>query len=262
MKRGTEGAMFDFSGKAAAITGASGIGIGRDIAGRLYRSGASIAICSRSAQRIAQAAAEIGAERDPRVFAMEADVSKASDAERFVLAAAERFGRLDILINNAGVQYPKPSVDVTEDDWERTMDTNLKAYFFAARQAAKIMLKNGGGAIVNIGSVHAAIVQNGQAVYASSKAAVSQLTKNIAREWGRENIRVNCVAPGSVPTLINRDIYSDPATERAMCEKIPMGRRGTTREIADAALYLASEYASYVTGQTLFVDGGLTLVHG
>ena len=88
------------------------------------------------------------------------------------------------------------------------------------------------------------------------------MTKSLAREWGRDGIRVNCIGPGSVPTLINREMYSDPAVEKAMCDKIPMGRRGTTREIADAALYLASDYSSYITGQTLFVDGGLTLAHG
>ena len=119
-----------------------------------------------------------------------------------------------------------------------------------------------GGAIINIGSVNAVTVVPGQAVYAATKAGISQMTKSLAREWGRQGIRVNCIGPGSIPTLINREIYKDPEVERAMCEKIPMGRRGRTEEIADAALFLASDFASYITGQTLFVDGGLTLVHG
>lgn len=254
--------MFDFTGKVVAVTGASGIGIGREIAERFYRAGACVAMCSRSEERIQKAAAEIAGEDRERLLAVAADTSTVEGCYAIVDAAVKRFGRIDILINNAGVQFPKPSVTVTEADWQNTVNTNLKGYFFASQRAAQYMIENGGGAIVNIGSVNAVTVVPEQAVYASTKAGISQMTKSLAREWGKKGIRVNCVGPGSVPTLINREIYKDPAVDRAMCEKIPMGRRGTTREIADAALYLASEYSSYITGQTLFVDGGLTLVHG
>ena len=254
--------MFDFTDKAVVVTGASGIGIGREIAGRFYQAGARIAICSRSQERIDAAAREIAGEKAADILAMQADMSSVEEIRAFIDAAAERFGRIDILINNAGVQFPKPSLEVTEEDWRRTEDTNLRGYFFAAQRAAMYMMRSGGGAIVNIGSVNAVTVVPGQAVYAATKAGISQMTKSLAREWGCSGIRVNCVGPGSIPTLINAEIYKDPAVDRAMCEKIPMGRRGTTREIADATLYLASDYASYITGQTLFVDGGLTLVHG
>ena len=254
--------MLDFSDRVAVITGASGIGIGREIAGRFYAAGAKVAICSRSAERIEQAAGEIAKGDRERIFAMAADASRKEEICRFIDRTAERFGRIDVLVNNAGVQFPKPSLEVTEADWDRTVDTNLKGYFFGSQRAAKYMMLHGGGVIVNIGSVNAVTVVPGQAVYAATKAGVSQMTKSLAREWGRSGIRVNCVAPGSIPTLINQEIYKDPAVDRAMREKIPMGRRGTTREIADAVLYLASDYASYITGQTLFVDGGLTLVHG
>ena len=254
--------MFDFKGKVAVVTGASGIGIGREIAERFHEAGARLAICSRSQARIDAAAREIAGDRADDILAMEADMSSIEDIHAFIDAAAARFGRIDILINNAGVQFPKPSLEVTEEDWRRTVDTNLRGYFFAAQRAAMYMTRAGGGVIVNIGSVNAVTVVPGQAVYAATKAGISQMTKSLAREWGREGIRVNCVGPGSIPTLINADIYKDPAVEKAMCEKIPMGRRGTTREIADATLYLASDYASYITGQTLFVDGGLTLAHG
>lgn len=252
--------MFDFTGKVVAVTGASGIGIGRVIAERFYRSGARVAMCSRSAERIEQSAKEIAGEERGRIWAACADMSDVGDIRAFIDGAVERFGRLDVLINNAGVQFPKPSLEVTEEDWRRTVDTNLKGYFFAAQRAAGHMAQ--GGAIVNIGSVNAITVVVGQAVYAATKAGVSQMTKSLAREWGRRGIRVNCVGPGSIPTLINREIYKDPEVERAMCEKIPMGRRGRADEVADAAMYLASNQASYITGQTLFVDGGLTLVHG
>lgn len=255
--------MFQFSGKVVAVTGASGIGIGRHIAERFYLAGACAGMCSRSAERIKESALEIGGENNSRILAMQADTMNISDIQAFLQAVIDRFGRLDILINNAGVQFPKPTVDVTESDWINTMDTNLKGYFFAAQYAAKDMISRGiDGRIVNISSVHGTIVQPGWAVYTSSKAGIVQLTKSLAREWGRNGIRVNSVAPGSVPTLINREMYKDPAADKAMCEKIPLGRRGTTREIADAALYLASDYSSYVTGQTLYVDGGLSLVHG
>lgn len=253
--------MFDFSGKVVAVTGASGIGIGREIAERFYQAGACVAMCSRRQESIDQSATEIAGEDRTRILPLAADCSDVEQIRAFIDATVERFGKIDILINNAGVQYPKPSVEVTEDDWKRTVDTNLKGYFFAAQHAAKHMM-NDGGSIVNIGSVNAITVVVGQAVYASTKAGISQMTKSLAREWGRAGIRVNCIGPGSIPTLINKDIYKDPAVEKAMCDKIPMGRRGTVREVADATLYLASDYASYITGQTLFVDGGLTLVHG
>lgn len=253
--------MFDFAGKVVVVTGASGIGIGREIAERFYQAGAAVAMCSRRQEAIEQSADEIAGTDRTRILPMQADCSNVEEIKAFIDAAAMRFGKIDILINNAGVQYPKPSLEVTEEDWRRTVDTNLKGYFFAAQHAASYMTENG-GAIVNIGSVNAITVVVGQAVYASTKAGISQMTKSLAREWGPVGIRVNCVGPGSIPTLINKEIYKDPAVERAMCEKIPMGRRGTVREIADATLYLASDYASYITGQTLFVDGGLTLVHG
>ena len=252
--------MFDFTDRVVAVTGASGIGIGRVIAERFFRAGAKLAICSRSEERILQSAREIAGQDGGRILAMAADTSRREEVWRFVDRTVERFGRIDVLVNNAGVQFPKPSLEVTEEDWQRTVDTNLKGYFFASQRAAKYM--TAGGAIVNIGSVNAVTVVPGQAVYAATKAGISQMTKSLAREWGRQGIRVNCIGPGSIPTLINREIYKDPEVERAMCEKIPMGCRGRTEEIADAALFLASDFASYITGQTLFVDGGLTLVHG
>ena len=252
--------MFDFTDRVVAVTGASGIGIGRVIAERFFRAGAKLAICSRSEERILQSAREIAGQDGGRMLAMAADTSRREEVWRFVDRTVECFGRIDVLVNNAGVQFPKPSLEVTEEDWQRTVDTNLKGYFFASQRAAKYM--TAGGAIINIGSVNAVTVVPGQAVYAATKAGISQMTKSLAREWGRQGIRVNCIGPGSIPTLINREIYKDPEVERAMCEKIPMGRRGRTEEIADAALFLASDFASYITGQTLFVDGGLTLVHG
>ena len=254
--------MFDFTGKTAVVTGASS-GIGKEIAKHFYKAGACVAMCSRSSERIRAAAAEFVAPDDPRICCIKADTSESLDIDILVKKTIERFEKIDIFVNNAGVQFPKSSVEVTEDDWDNTVNTNLKGYFFCARAAAKNMLgREQGGVIINIGSVNAITVVVGQTVYASTKAGISQMTKLLAREWGRAGIRVNCVAPGSIPTLINREIYKDPEVEKAMCEKIPLGRRGKTEEVADVVLYLASDYSSYITGQTIFVDGGLTLAHG
>jgi NAD(P)-dependent dehydrogenase (short-subunit alcohol dehydrogenase family) len=254
--------MFDFKDKVVLVTGASGIGIGNEIARRFFEAGALVACCSRSEERINKAVAKIGGGSE-RISGIAADMSDPKAVEAMVRQTEKAWGRIDILVNNAGVQFPKPSVAVTLEDWENTVNTNLRGYFFMASAVASGMIERGvHGAIVNIGSVNAITVVVEQAVYAATKAGISQMTKSLAREWGKDGIRVNCVGPGSIPTLINKDIYADPAAEKAMCEKIPMGRRGKRSEIADAVLYFASDYASYITGQTLFVDGGLTLVHG
>ena len=186
-----------------------------------------------------------------------------TDIQAFVAATIERFGHIDVLVNNAGLSFPKPSIDVSPEDWDITVDTNLKGYFFMAQSVAKHMIdQESPGSIINIGSVNSATVVIGQACYAATKAGVSQMTRSLGREWARLGIRVNCVAPGSIPAECNRVMYSDPVVLKTMCEKIPMGRRGIPKEISDAVLYLASDAASYITGQTLFVDGGLTLVQG
>lgn len=252
--------MFDFTNARVIVTGATS-GIGKAIARAFYQAGARVAVCGR--KNLEAAEQEIAGEDRSRLFSSIVDLSDLTQLEAFFAKTVETFGGIDILVNNAGVQFPKPSVEVTQEDWSRTVDTNLRAYFFGAQLAAKDMLARGeGGSIINIGSVNAITVVPGQAVYAATKAGISQMTKSLAREWGKSGIRVNCVAPGSIPTAINAAIYADPAVDRAMCEKIPMGRRGQVHEVADATLYMASPYASYITGQTLFVDGGLTLVHG
>ena len=193
---------------------------------------------------------------------MEADTGSVGSIRAFAEAAVRQYGRIDVWVNNAGIHFPKPSLEVTQEDWDSTVNVNLRGYFFGAQAAAKVMLGQGGGCIVNIGSVNKAIVTVGETVYAATKAGISKMTENLAREWGPGGIRVNCVAPGSIPTLMNREQYSDLRVHQAMCDKLPLRRRGEAREIADGALFLASPYASYITGQTLFIDGGLSIVCG
>lgn len=254
--------MFDFTGQVIAITGASS-GIGLEIARKFYLAGARLALCSRSEERVRSAVADWADTSDARLLIISADTSIIKNIYRFRDAAVERFGHIDVWVNNAGIEHPMPTVEMTQEIFDAVVNTNFRGYYFGCQSAAQDMLRRGeGGTIVNIGSVNAVTVVPGQAVYAATKAAISQMTKLFAREWGRDGIRVNCVGPGSIPTRINEEKYKVPGAEKAMREKIPMGRRGDVSEVADAVLYLASGEASYITGQTLFVDGGLTLVHG
>ena len=254
--------MFDFTGQVIAITGASS-GIGLEIARKFYLAGARLALCSRSEERVRSAVADWADTSDARLLIISADTSIIKDIYRFRDAAVERFGRIDVWVNNAGIEHPMPTVEMTQEIFDAVVNTNFRGYYFGCQSAAQDMLRRGeGGTIVNIGSVNAVTVVPGQAGDAATKAAISQMTKLFAREWGRDGIRVNCVGPGSIPTRINEEKYKVPGAEKAMREKIPMGRRGDVSEVADAVLYLASGEASYITGQTLFVDGGLTLVHG
>ena len=250
-----------YDGKIVVVTGASGIGIGQEIAKRFFQEGASVAICSRSEERIQETAREMGS--GGRVLALAADMGDPTSIRAFGEAVLERFGSIDVWVNNAGIHFPKPSLEVTVEDWDRTVNVNLRGYFFGAQFAAASMIRQGKpGSIVNIGSVNSVIVTVGETVYAATKAGISKMTENLAREWGPEGIRVNCIAPGSIPTLMNREQYADPQVHKAMCDKLPLRRRGTAKEIADAVLYIASPNASYITGQTLYVDGGLTVVCG
>ena len=230
--------MTGFENKVVLVTGASS-GIGEYLGRRFYELGACVALCSRSKERVDKA------------------VSAYADA------AVKRFGHIDVLINNAGLSHPKPTVEVTEEDFNVTVETKLRGYFFMAAAAAADMLKRQeGGAVINIGSVQSATVIPGQAVYASTNAGICQMTRSLAREWGKAGIRVNCIAPGSIHTPENAARYADPAVEQAMCEKIPLGYRGYVEQIADAAVFFAGQASSYVTGQTLYVDGGLSLIQG
>ena len=252
---------FDYTGTVVAITGASS-GIGLEIAKAFYEAGASLALCSRSADRVREAVKSFVAPDDARVFISSCDSSVVSNIRAFRDAAVQRFGRIDVWVNNAGIEHPCPTVDVSEEIFDSVVHTNFRGYYFGCQAAAQDMLKRRSGVIINIGSVNAVTVVVGQAVYAGTKAAISQMTKSFAREWAPDGIRVNCIGPGSIPTKINEAKYKVPGAEEAMCAKIPMGRRGQRSEIADVALYLASDASSYITGQTIFVDGGLTLCHG
>lgn len=251
-----------FDRKVVVITGASS-GIGEHLARRYYEQGASVAVCSRSQERIEKAVSAYAAKGDARVLALSADMTSRVDITCFMQEVLHRFGRVDILVNNAGLSRPKPTVEVLGSDWDATVNTKFQGYFFMSQFAAQDMLRRGeGGHILQIGSVQSSTVIPGQAIYASVNAGIVQMTRSLAREWGKAGIRVNCIAPGSIHTPENAARYSDPAAEEAMCQKIPLGYRGYVEQIADAAFFLTGDASAYITGQTLYVDGGLSLVRG
>jgi NAD(P)-dependent dehydrogenase (short-subunit alcohol dehydrogenase family) len=206
---------------------------------------------------------EIAAMDLDRVLGIQADMMDLKDVKSFIAETVNYFGKIDVLINNAGVNRSKPSLEITETDWDQVVNTKMRGYFFCAQSAAADMIRRGGsGSIINISSVNAQICTIGSAVYAAVNAAVVQMTKSLAREWGPKAIRVNSIGPGSIPTRMNEKKYSDLKVEKALCESLPLRRRGRTDEIANVALFLASEQSSYITGQTIFVDGGFTLCIG
>lgn len=252
---------YDFKGKVVAVTGGAGFGMGNVMAKAFFDAGASISICSRKADRVEKAVEQIGGADSSRCAGFVADMSDAAKAGQFIQDTVAHFGRIDVLVNNAGVFVPKPSVDVTEDDWDYQMNTKPKGYFFAAQMAARDMIGRGeGGSIINIGSVNAECKTFNQVVYATANAGVAHMTRCLAREWGKFNIRVNCIQPGSIPTEINYEKYTaHPELDVEISGKIALGKRGDSKNIADAAMFLASDHASYITGDVMNVDGGFLL---
>ncbi len=245
------------TGLAALVTGADR-GIGRGIALALARSGCRVAVNYFGTRERADAVVvEIQAIGPGNVdaVALRADVRAAAEVNAMVQAAAERFGRLDILVNNAGVQTLKALLDVTEDEWDLVIDTNLKGCFLCTQSAARRMKAQGSGAIINIGSGSNKVPFPGLVAYTASKGGIEMLTKVAALELAPYGIRVNCVAPGAVE--IERTRLELPDYAGTMRRITPLGRVGTPEDIAEAVVFFASASSEFITGQTLAVDGGL-----
>jgi NAD(P)-dependent dehydrogenase (short-subunit alcohol dehydrogenase family) len=242
-------------GRTALVTGAGG-GVGRGIALELSRAGCRVAVNDVAAADAAAAATvnQINA-LGGDAFAVFGSVSDAADVNAVFAAVLARFPRLDILVNNAGVQTWKPFLEVTEEEWDLVIDTNLKGCFLNSQAAARHMKEHGGGAIVNIGSGCNKVAFPDLVAYTASKGGIEMLTKVAAVELGRYGIRVNCVAPGAIEVERTRREGGDFA--RIWSEITPLGRIGTPSDIGQAVVYLASDDASFVSGQTLWVDGGL-----
>ena len=247
------------AGKIAIITGAGrgGRGIGRGIALALARAGANIVITARTRIADAEAVAEAVREVGCTALAIQCDVSEAASVESLFATVKEQLGRVDILVNNAGITRDTLLLRMSEEDWDGVLDANLKGTFLCTRAAAKIMIKQKFGRIINITSVNGQVGSPGQANYSASKAGMIGFTKSVARELASRNITVNAVAPGFIDTQMT-DFVSGDSREKLL-EKIPLGRFGSVEDVGAAVAFLASDAASYITGQTLTVDGGLTV---
>lgn len=246
------------AGKVALVTGASQ-GIGRAIAERFAREGADVVVNYRSGPAMAAEVVEMARALGVRAEAIQADVSSVDAVRALVDQAVARMGRVDVLVNNAGVETHAPFWDVSEGDYDKVLNVNLKGAFFATQAVVRHLRATGRtGRIVNISSVHEELPFPNFAAYCASKGALKMLTRNLAVELGPLGITINNVAPGAIVTPINAALLNDAVKLRSLTEQIPLARLGTTDDVAGVATFLASDDAAYVTGSTYVVDGGLT----
>ncbi len=248
---------FRLDGKIAMVT-ASGKGIGRACAIALARAGADIVLGLRTRESAADLAEQIEA-LGRRVLRLQMDVSKMDQIAAAVDAAVAHFGRIDILVNNAGIGEPAPAEEVREEDFDATIAVNLKGTFFTAQAVGKVMIRQHGGRIINIGSQAGSVALPTESVYCMTKAAVSHLTKCLALEWAPHNITVNAVAPTFIETDGTKKWLDDKDFRDSVVRRIPVGRVGRVEEVALPVVFLASDASSLVTGATLLIDGGWTL---
>ncbi len=257
------------TGTCALVTGASS-GIGLEVARGLARVGAAVAINYRSHPEPAEAlAAEVRA-AGGRAVAIGADVSKEEEVQRLFREAVNAIGRLDVVVANSGIQKDAAIADMTLADWQAVMDVDLTGQFLCCREAIRVFRAQGGegrparamGSIVCMSSVHEVIPWGGHVNYAAAKGGVRMLMQSLAQEVAPERIRINAVAPGAIRTPINRDAWDTPAALERLLKLVPYGRIGEPEDVARAVAWLASDDADYVTGTTLFVDGGMTLYPG
>lgn len=251
-----DSSLFDLSGKIALVTGTSR-GLGQYFARALARAGADLGLTSRDKSTLAGFADEIQA-LGRRTFSVDLDVRDYQSIQQAIEAIEAHFGRIDILVNNAGCNIRKPALDVTWDDWNTILDTNLRGTFFVSQAVARHMIPRKYGRIINIGSVTAVAGYAGLAPYGASRGGVKQLTMSLADDWGRHGITVNCLAPGWFKTAQNAVMYENKEWVDYLCDRIPMKRPGQPRDLDGAVVFLASESSGYVTGQTLLVDGGIS----
>ncbi len=248
--------LFDLTGQVALVTGASR-GFGRSIAGALAEAGADLVLTSRHLKDVEAVAADLSP-TGRKVLPLQADVTRSDDVEEAVRRAVESLGKIDILINNAGINIRKPALDLTETDWDQTMDTNLKGCFRVAKAVGRHMVVRQTGCIVNIASMLASITIPERAAYAASKGGLVQLTRTLAVEWAPHNVRVNAICPGPFLTDLNKVILKDPEKVKFFMDRMPMKRFGKPEELHGAVIFLASEASSFITGTTLYIDGGWT----
>jgi NAD(P)-dependent dehydrogenase (short-subunit alcohol dehydrogenase family) len=248
---------FDLTGKVAIVTGASR-GLGQTFARALARAGADLVITSRSLDSLTPFQQEVES-LGRRVVPLQLDVRSESSIRRMVNDASKAYPRLDILVNNAGCNVRKRAADVTWDDWNLILDTNLRGAFFVAQSVAIEMIPHGRGRIINIGSLTSVMGYAGLGPYGASRGGIRQLTMSLADDWGPHGITVNCLAPGWFKTDQNKVMYEDPEWVASLVDRIPVRRPGRPSDLEGPIVFLASDASEYITGQTLLVDGGMSV---
>jgi len=242
-------------GKVAIITGASK-GIGKGIAVRYAQEGAAVVLASRAMDLLTPIASQINQEGG-KALAWEVDVTQFESVSTMVEKSVEQFGRLDIMVNNAGISMAHPSEELSPQDWQRALDTDLSGVFYGCQCAARKMIPQGGGCIINITSVYGIVAAPGRAAYCASKAACNMLTKVLAIEWAKKNIRVNAIAPGYIRTELVQGVIDKGMLPIGAIEKrTPLGRIGEVEELLGLSVYLASDESGFMTGSVVNIDGG------
>jgi len=247
---------FSLTGKVAIVTGASR-GLGQTFARALARAGADLIVTSRDVDTLKPFQKEIealGVTALPLIL----DVCDFDSIQAMEQAALARYGKIDILVNNAGCNIRKPALEVTWDDWNVVLDTNLRGTFFVSQAVARHMISKKHGRIINIGSVTCVAGYAGLGPYGASRGGVKQLTMSLADDWGIHGITVNCLAPGWFKTAQNAIMYEDQEWVQYLCDRIPLKRPGQPPDLEGAIVFLASDASAYITGQTLLVDGGIS----
>jgi 2-deoxy-D-gluconate 3-dehydrogenase len=247
---------FDLSGKVAVVTGA-GRGIGYHIAIGLAKYGADLVICSRTISELEKTKEEIE-KFGRKVLIQRMDVTQIPEVHAMVEESVKALGRIDVLVNNAGINIPQWAIDVTEEAWDRILHTNLKGLFFCAQAVGKVMINQKKGKIINVSSQAGSVGLLQRAAYCSSKGGVNLLTKVLAIEWAKYNINVNAIAPTFVETPFSKPMFEKEGFREYVLGNIPLGRVGRPEDVIGAVIYLASEASNLVTGHVLLIDGGWT----
>jgi NAD(P)-dependent dehydrogenase (short-subunit alcohol dehydrogenase family) len=248
---------FRLDGKVAIVTGGSR-GLGRAIAEALASAGADVAISARSRESVERAAEVISVTSARKALGITADITRADDVAKLIAEVKRVMGRVDILVNNAGINVRGPIEELREEDWDSVIDTNLKGPWLCCRAVAPIMKEQRWGRVINVSSMLGEISLPGRSPYASSKGGLTLLTKTLALEWAKDGINVNAICPGPFATEINAPLLNDPAARAQMEANVPLARWGDPVELGPAAVFLASEASSFMTGACLFIDGGYT----
>jgi NAD(P)-dependent dehydrogenase (short-subunit alcohol dehydrogenase family) len=245
------------AGRVAVVTGASR-GLGRAIALALAEAGADVAVTGRAAAELEETARQ-AVQHDVRALPFVADVSAYPEVERLMAHVVSALGRLDVVVNNAGIARVAPLAEASLDDWRAIVEVNLSGVFYGCRAAAPYLIRQRSGKVINLASVLAAVALPGYTMYAATKGAVISLTRTLAVEWARHNIQVNAIAPGWFVTDMNEAAFADPRVHERLTRDVPARRTGRLEEIGPLAVYLASTGSDFMTGQTIFLDGGQTV---